>query len=473
MPTSPTRLFVCDHCGATLPVEPEHAGRKCRCGRCGEILTVPGDSPDTEPKPTPKHLGFGCQLCGTRMFALARDVGRKARCPDCGVLTVVPQPPKPRPKQIPKAMYGQQYGLWEVDEAPLPAEIAARQPKFFPVWCRICNTLMHAQAKQVGKRLMCPDCGGKTLVEKPPPEKKEAPSVLVPDGDEYQLDETAAPTPRPLPVSPAVLDAQKHAQHREGLHQEYGGRPKMPRFPTLTGVAPLLLRSPVTTWWVGLSCALSAIGVLGGASGGAATGGGGFDAIMGVCFLAMACIFGILWFAGSSALWCAVLTESSEGSDRLYHPPSGAPYEWFGPALYIALSSTASLIPGWALGTFLLFFQPDISMAISPPAIGMPLGMFFFFPIALLSAMERSSPLEIVSLPILRSLLRRPGHWLLFYLETALLFGLFLLSVGALQGFLFAVLPLGMAVSLIYFRLLGRLAWWLAESLPLSEDTNR
>jgi len=83
-------------------------------------------------------------------------------------------------------MHGQQYGLWGVDEAPMPKEIAARQPKFYPVWCRVCDTLMHAQAKQVGDKLTCPDCGAKTLFKKLPVEK-EVESALVAEGEEYQL----------------------------------------------------------------------------------------------------------------------------------------------------------------------------------------------------------------------------------------------------------------------------------------------
>ena len=38
---------------------------------------------------------------------------------------VVPAPKKTRPKQTPPAMHGEQYGVWGVDEAPLPAELAA------------------------------------------------------------------------------------------------------------------------------------------------------------------------------------------------------------------------------------------------------------------------------------------------------------------------------------------------------------
>ena len=138
MPSSPTRLFVCDQCGATLPVEPEHAGKKCRCGKCGKVMLVPGDASDEPAEPTPQYVAFNCILCDTRLSARVEDVGLKAKCPDCGKLTKVPPPPKPRPKRIPKSMHGQQYGLWGVDEAPLPKEIAeATRARYIEAYERI------------------------------------------------------------------------------------------------------------------------------------------------------------------------------------------------------------------------------------------------------------------------------------------------------------------------------------------------
>ncbi len=454
VPTSPTRLFVCDQCGATLPVEPEHAGRKCRCGQCGKVLTVPGDSPRVSKPKTPKFIGFNCVLCDSRLSAKVEDVGLNAKCPDCGKLTKVPPPPKPRPKKIPKAMHGQQYGLWDVDEGPLPQEIAARQPKFYPVWCGVCDTLMHAQAKQVGKKLTCPDCGAKTVFKKLPVEEKTK-SAMVADGEEYQLDEASPPISRPVPLPAAVVDAEKHEQYRKGLRQEFGERPKMPRFPTLTGVLPMLFTGVVFGWAVALSCLVTLASTL--ALGG--WGSEGYGAIMGMFQLALACVAGLLWFAASSALWCVILTESSEGSDRLYDPPSAAPYEWLGQMLYVGLAMAASPILGWALGT-----------AFSEPVLGMAISAFVCFPIALLSSLERSSPLEIVSTRIFGSLVRRPGHWLLFYLQTGLLMGLFLMGTQLLGKYLLLAIPLGMFLSVVYFRLLGRLAWWLAESMPEMED---
>ncbi|NOY42095.1 MAG: hypothetical protein GXP26_09695 [Planctomycetes bacterium] len=457
MPTSPTRLLTCDACGATLPFEPEHAGMKCRCGGCGKILTVPGEEEEKEEKePAPKYVSFVCRVCQTILSARVEHVGRKTKCPDCYALTEVPPPPKAKKKRIPDAMHGQQYGLWGVDEAPSSEELTARLPKFFPVYCRLCNTLMHAQPKQVGMKLKCPDCGVKTLVVEPPP-KRPAASVMVPDGEEYQIDEAATPGPRPVPVPPALVEGKSRAVYREKLQEEYGKRSKIPRLPTVQGVFSMLVRPPIPTWWLGLSCALTAAVLLGAMVLNSA--GGGFDAIMALCFFAMGCIIGVLWFSANAALWCSILTDSSEGNDRLFNTPSAVPHEWLGEMLFVGLSLAVSIIPGWAIGT-----------VISNQGISIGLSMLLCFPIALLSALERGSPIEVISIRILKSLVRRPALWLLLYLQIAALAGICVwIGTKLVPDYLYFFCPIAIAASLLYFRLLGRFAWWLAESMP-AED---
>jgi len=462
MPLSPTELFICTGCGATLPVDAEHAGRKCRCGRCGKIATVPGpnaDEPELPPE-QPKNVSFSCRVCETRLMARTADEGRKAKCPDCGALTVVPPPPKARPPQVPQAMHGQQYGLWDVDDAPLPAELAARQPKFFPVYCTVCDTLMHATARQVGAKLTCPDCGAKTVVKEPPAERPVE-SALVPDGEEYQLDEASAPGPRPVPAALKKLEAEKTPDKKETGEPSQRRRPKCPKVPLVQGVWPMLLRSPVPAWWMGLSVPLMLVAVLASQAFVSIEAGNPF--VM-VCSVAAACILGSLWISAAGALWLSILTESSEGNDRLYNPPSPVFLDWLLQATYLVIASAVAGIPGWAIGQVV----PQAGLAL---AIG---GWLVGFPVLLLSALEAGSPLAIFSPRLAASVFRRFGYWLLFYLESTLLIGAGGLAAGTLvfvsPWFALAAVPLCVGVAIVYFRLLGRLAWWLAESLTISED---
>ena len=78
------------------------------------------------------------------MYGRLDQVGKKLKCGDCGRLNVVPPPPPPKKPNIPAALEGEQYELWDADEQPLPSELVAHQPKYIAVTCRKCATLMYA-----------------------------------------------------------------------------------------------------------------------------------------------------------------------------------------------------------------------------------------------------------------------------------------------------------------------------------------
>ena len=451
VPLSPTRLIVCDGCQATFPFDPNLAGKKCRCDRCGQVLTMPRQVEKQAPQ-TVRQFSFACRLCETRMVANVKQVGKKARCPDCGVVTRIPEPPPvPKPK-IPDAMHGQQYGVWGVDEAPSPEELKAMQPEFFPVYCRVCDTLMHAMTHQIGKELTCPDCGAKTLVGKPKAKKtKESP--LVPDGDEYQLDELTAPSSRPVPVPLAVREGETRQSYRDVIQKEYGERAKMPAFPILQGVHRMLYRKPIPAWWLLLSISsLLMAGLLSMATN---------LSIFAVISLALAAIVSAVYFAGFSTICCSILTESAEGNDRMFHPPSFVFSDWFAESAYMGMALAISLVPGWGVGSF-----------VDQPVVGLLIGFFLCFPITLLSSLEVGSPMAVVSAKLLSTLLRSPGKWLLFYIITGLVISASFLActriAGATEYAVIAIIPLGVGSIFLYFRILGRFAWWLTASSPVN-----
>jgi hypothetical protein len=352
--------------------------------------------------------------------------------------------------------------VWGVDEAPLPSEMSSRQPKFYPVYCRVCDTLMQVHAKQVGTNLTCPDCGAKTVAP-PPPREIARPSVLVPEGEEYQLDAKSPPPPRAMAVPATVPTPDARPTHREQLIEQYGQfgeRPKLPRVPLVTGMFRMLLRAPVPTWWLALSFFGALVTALMTVAVGAIS--EGFGAIMGVFLLAAVCIIGTVLFAAIAALCCSILTDSSEGQDKLYNTPTTNFMEWFGDAGYLALAIVVSLIPGGTLGALLA--------PVPEAAAG---GFLVFFPIILLSMLEAGSPVVLLSPRLLRSMVRRPAPWLLFYMEIGAIaggciFAAMSLPIGSVPVWLAP--PLVLAVVLLYFRLLGRLAWWLAELMPAEES---
>lgn len=465
VPLSPTRLFTCTACGAVLPVGEEQLGKKCRCGRCGKVSVISEDAPRPA-KPASElnqPLYFFCQVCDTRLAARVKHVGRKAKCPDCGALTAVPPPPKPTPPNKPKAMHGQQYGVWGVDDAPNPSEIAAKQPKYFAVWCRVCDTLMHARPDQIGAQLACPDCGAKTNV-KQPPQPKSKKSSLVPDGQEYQLDAKHVPPTRPdvqfTHVSPTEREAK---QELPPVREERRDRPKIPQMPIVQGVALMLVRSPVLNWF----CWISLVGLAAGAFMVVVT---SLNPIAAIPFFIGAGIAAILGSVALSAICLVVLTESSEGNDRLHNPPGPVFLDWMGEVFYLVTPAVLALAPWWVLCRVL-----ERELPWQQQSIVLMVGWLFTFPLLLLSSLENGSALEPFSARIFGSVSRRPGHWLLLVIVTAAIAAgawagieTLLQLESATVGLL--VIPLIVATALLYFRVLGRFAWWLAESLSTTEE---
>ncbi|MGI9429227.1 MAG: hypothetical protein ACR2NM_11260 [Bythopirellula sp.] len=464
MQLSPTRLFTCTACGAVLPIGAEQLGKKCRCGRCGKVSLVTEAAAQRE-KPDPaleQPIYFFCRVCDTRLGARVKDKGRKAKCPDCGALTRVPPPPKPKPPKTPKAMHGQQYATWKVDEAPKPEEIAARQPQYFPVWCRVCDTLMHATPQQVGKKLICPDCGAKSDIKQPPPPKPKQ-SPLVPDGQEYQLDAEPAPPSRPdLQFLPASPGSEKTQPELPPIREERKPRPKPPLMPTVQGIALMLVRTPVLSWFL----SISAIGMTAGAFMIFVT---TLNFIASIPFFVAAGITTVLCLVSLAAICLAVFTESAEGNDRLHSPPSPIFLDWVADVFYLVMPAVLAIVP-WAM----LCKVFEQNLLAEQRGILLMMGWLGTFPLLLLSSLENGSALEPFSPRIFASVTSRPGHWMLFVIQTAAVAWAaqagverLLAAESSLVGLL--VIPLIVATALLYFRILGRFAWWLAESLATIE----
>lgn len=463
-PLSPTRLFHCDGCHATLPYDPAKAGKKVRCGGCGRILLIPSltdfDAPPSQPAANvPRHIEFWCHVCDTRLVARAIDAGKHAKCPDCGAKNQVPLPVAPKPRQEPPAMHGQQYGIWEVDKAPAPESLRARQPQLFPVYCRVCDTLMYAQLKHVGDRLKCPDCGALTLVKAPPPPQVKK-SALVPEGQEYQLNPEEQATPRPIRADLVRLQDKARIEVELAARKREEERPKMPRWPTLEGVWPMLGSETVLTWWVGLSAGCIVTTWLLVASFVGATGSGVTQIFAMMCRI-FACLAIMLISGPLSAIWSAILAESSEGHNKLHAQPSIFFINCFLELFHIIVPLAVSLTPAMAL-LGLLSWQIGSAAAV--------VSLLVVYPVLLLSTFQEGTPMGVFSPRIWGSVFKRPLHWLLFWGESTLLWALVGVTIALMvrqePGWAYAGVPIALAGAMIYFRILGRFAWWLAESLP-------
>ncbi len=464
-PPSANRRFVCDGCQAVLPYDPAQAGKPCRCGKCGKSLLIPNldeqnDKP-SQPEP-PKFVELWCRVCDTRLVAKSEDSGKKAKCTDCGAVNVIPTPRKPEAPRVPAAMQGPQYDVWEVDKAPEPEKQRVAQPKLFPIYCRVCGTLMYAELKHVGGKLKCPDCGALTAVKEPPKEVEKK-SPLVPDGEEYKL---SAPPPTRQKVVPEYIERIKQegqvavAKEAEKLAAE---RPKMPPLPTLNGVLSMLVREPVITWWVGLSVGGTVVAWLLINSIPTASA-SGFAQMFALMCRIFGFLTGLMWYGPTAAILCAIVAESSEGHTKLYASPSPRFFECLMEMLHIGTTLSLSCIPGFAVMKFVPW---EYSFAVGGGSF------LIFFPVLLLSTFHQNTPMGIFSLRVWGSLVLRPAHWLLFYVESAIILAIGIAASMAIlvmaREWLLGIVPVALATAFVYCRVLGRFAWWLAESLPVKE----
>jgi DNA-directed RNA polymerase subunit RPC12/RpoP len=483
-----------------LAVRPVDAGRRGQCLKCGRQFHVGADAPlQTAPesqraaKP-PATLTFSCELCATRLTVRAEEVGRAVKCPDCGRRNVVPPPEIAAVAKTPSAMSGDQYELWDVDDSPMPAELAERSPRLHPVHCGLCQTLMYATDAQVGKKLKCPDCGALTVATPRAPVAPRGP-VLVPDGEEYQLDPASAPTPRPVPLPAAVREAERHAEAqvdqgarvrpaandrrtgatvapptaakaREAVRQD--DRPVRPAVPLVQGVLAMLLSGDILVRWVALSVGLTMVQWL--LMQVALAMGGGFAAISALSFFAAGCVMAAAWLTAALPLFIAIVAESSEGNDRLQEPPHWTSFDWFGEVSFFAIAAAFSALPAWLSTKLALGLTLEGQIAVATGAF------LVVFPIVLLSALEQGSPLDVLSPRVLASLGRCAGPWLLFYLESAALGAVVVAAAWAVlteKPALVLLLPwLVVGAAIVYMRLIGRLAWWIAEVMPPVEPAS-
>lgn len=237
----------------------------------------------------------------------------------------------------------------------------------------------------------------------------------------------------------------------------------MPRVPLLQGVWRMLLTGEVIGRWMALSVLLTvAAWFLSWV----------FSAMSANVFLAIpmfagGCMCFGFWLISALPVGLAIVTESSEGNDRLYDPPNWMSFG-FAEAFSVTVATAVSAVPAG-----LTFKIPTIWPMEAHVALAAAVWLACF-PVVLLSSLEEGSPFAVFSPRLASSVFRCSGPWLLFYIESLLLAA----AVGGVGMLVLSgppavrlVLPwLAVGWMLFYMRLLGRLGWWLAETMPGVED---
>jgi hypothetical protein len=162
-----------------------------------------------------------------------------------------------------------------------------------------------------------------------------------------------------------------------------------------------------------------------------------------------------------------IVMESSEGNRAVHHWPGFT--DWLGSLLWAGVALPFSAVPGWAISQApALAEQPYIS------AILADISTLIFLPIIMLSQLDINSPAGILSGRILKSLTQCPFSWMLFYFQITILWATCGVAAYVVAthypSFSLWLMFLYAAVVILYARLLGRLAWRLAEAMPIIEE---
>jgi hypothetical protein len=328
----------------------------------------------------------------------------------------------------------------------------------------------------VGQPVRCPDCGTTNIVPLPP-RPVVRPSVLASDAQTPLLDPDAHPGERPLilPPSGAMLhEEQFEDEYRRALEKsqrtgkpmqiDHRGRPIMPRWPLVSGVIPFLFSRSVPVVWLLLSLAFAgSTWVL--MTGIAMAAGAG--AFVGVFMIAGGSATVMICTAAAYSCLLQIIMESSEGNRTVYHWPAFT--DWLVSLLWIGVAVPMSALPGAAIGHIPgLSDDPRVTPLLSAVSV------LILLPIIILSQLDINSPAGILSGRILTSLWRCPFSWMFFYFEIAAMAAIcggatYLVEEHYPNAALWLML-LYMAALILFARLLGRLAWRLAEAMPLEDE---
>jgi hypothetical protein len=138
---------------------------------------------------------------------------------------------------------------------------------------------------------------------------------------------------------------------------------------------------------------------------------------------AMAAVTGLGVLALSSVFLLSILAETAHGADRVDFVFEFSPIDWLLQSLFLVNSFSICVIPGLVAARFLS--APDQWAWYVAP------GLFFLFPVLLLSMLESNSCVAPYSWTVWRSLRTSKGPWCVVYGETVLLAAAVALAVWA------------------------------------------
>lgn len=349
------------------------------------------------------------------------------------------------------------------------------EPDFLAVRCRHCDASLRVRARLAGQSTNCPNCREVIQIPMQPTietilaEDPEPATASADDAGEYRLAVPLLHEPddgQPLPLPKELLAPLPERGYLDQVERVRSASApvveSVPQYVFFTGVFDFPWYPEVWPRWVylvigGIAASLIpmlAISIFQNSH--------GYTGVV-LAFFAMPQIWISFW-SGSFAAACGmqVFEDTAAGSNHITGWPDPNWRDWMWPLMY--LGYVALMVLAMAYGIGLACGGQSSSMLW---ALG--LAEFFLFPICLLSVLETNNMTILLSPRLLLTIVQKPISWLLFYLISGVLVAVW----GGLLWFTLGVAPwltvivnglLYASISLVWFRLLGRLAWSISHS---------
>jgi uncharacterized protein YbaR (Trm112 family) len=478
-------------------------GAVYKCPKCQGVLEPvvsfePEGQPLGAPRAVPTDFAVVCPLCKTAVQVSAKQSGQSIDCPNC--LTTIevkvpagatfkeveqtagalhPHPGPGHPRQGVASRETEPAGVpvpprpvhpWQKEPEPAGTLVSLPPPpddKFFAIVCPLCHTRLEATREQVGQSITCPDCRRPFEIKAPPPRAAKY-RWSQDDGEDVRLEPTFERPQLEKPVLP-VIEKERKRRRSANVRRTH----PLPLGRLVSGVVDFLAYSNVWPRWLGYSLVLLIPQELLHFGFNQPLTANGTRSPGAVLALLAALVLLSVWFISICATLLTVVEDTSDGLDRVENWPEGYVFVGVGPVAMIFFGLVLSALPGGIIcGAIRL--EGDLSWL--PIAIG----VLILFPFVLLSMLEANSALTPFSLKIWDGLHLAGEAWSATYALSLAIWGVFAAIDWASKEFISvpeissAIGALSFVAALIvYYRLLGRLAWMLASRLDDDGDEER
>jgi hypothetical protein len=349
--------------------------------------------------------------------------------------------------------------------------MSATSPQNVEIACPRCKVRILVPSTAAGTPRQCPECRTDFLITQKMLGPSPATSNDALEDDGLQIDDSppsvdegyalASPSPSPHLETTRIFSRDVEPEEAEAPAATWA--PKLPPPPGLfvSGLLTFFQNGEiwirgiplgggvfVTIWLFGFGLQLGRVPNLGMAS---------FAPWFGSLVLCCSAgLLGIILLITISAYAVTVIRDMADGLDTVESWPPGFVVDWGQEMFYVGSALMWGLLPG-ALASIVLPPAPSAMIYGISEAV--------FFPIALLAALDIAMPMLPISPAVWKSPFRHPVVWLTFYVLSIPLFVLIaeiLVLAVSMASSLLCLLTGVLFVPgwMLYFRLLGRLAWY-------------